>query len=105
MKRAGERVLQAPDCIDHAADREFHAFRMLQIGQVANPYAHRQTRRGIAPELGLKLSFAVFHTAKIGPRKCCYKRSNLTSGIRKAHRDLSTSALERVAGIRGRRAP
>src|SRR3954465_5264725 len=50
MKRAGKRVLQAQSCIDQAPDREFHAFRTPQIRVVA----HRQPRRGVAPELGLK---------------------------------------------------
>src|SRR2546423_918606 len=52
MKRAApERVLHAPEGIDQASEREFHAFRTLEVGVVA----HRQPCRCVAPELGLKL--------------------------------------------------
>src|SRR2546430_16318447 len=105
MKRAAKRRLHAGEPFERAIEREFPAFRTLQLDKVAFAHLGRQPRGGVAPELGLKLGVAVFHAVNIRPPRRTFKRSNLTSRIRKTHRDLSTPAVERTTGIRGRCAP
>src|SRR5258708_27758092 len=49
-----ERRLDASPGFDCAVEREFPAFRALEIADVARAHAGRQRRRSVLPELGLK---------------------------------------------------
>ena len=74
MKRAAQRGFDAGERFDRTIEREFNAFRTLQVGRMAAAYLDRQPRGDVAPELGLKLEFAVFHALNIRPRTPHYKR-------------------------------
>src|SRR6185437_6436993 len=68
VKRAGERRFDAAERFDRAIEREFPAFRALQVRGVTHAHPGRQPRGDVAPELGFKLEFAVFHAVNIRPR-------------------------------------
>src|SRR5919198_874374 len=67
MKRTRDCSLRASEGFDRTIEREFPAFRALQVREVAAANRGRQPRGGVAPELGLKLGVAVFHGFKIRP--------------------------------------
>src|SRR6266404_4524175 len=73
-KYAGERAFHAGERFERTIEREFPAFGALQVRRMAFAHFGGQPRGDVAPELGLKLEFAVFHALNIRPRSPYYKR-------------------------------